>query len=140
MALTQISRQTNISYPPETHTRRGVVLWRRGVVVITTGLLHATKPELRFFAASNPARGVSEIRNGEDFLQWSQQEIRLNAFRWSTTPQKQFITIIITRTFAYQGVKNNSFLENLAHVVNEWSQGKWPLKENETQYFLGIER
>ena len=83
---------------------------------------------------------MSEIRDGEDFWQWSQQEIRLNAFRWSIIPQKQFITIIITRTFAYQGVKNNSFWEKLAHVLNKWSQGKWPLKENETKYFLGIKR
>ena len=41
-------------------------LWRRGVVVITTAQLHSTKPELRFCAGSNPARGVSEIRDGED--------------------------------------------------------------------------
>ena len=33
-----------------------------GVVVITTAQLHSTKPEL----SSNPARGVSEIRDGED--------------------------------------------------------------------------
>ena len=41
-------------------------MWRRGVVVITTAQLHSTKPELRFCAGSNPARGVSEIRDGED--------------------------------------------------------------------------
>ena len=32
----------------------------------TIGQLHSTKPELRFCAGSNPARGVSEIRDGED--------------------------------------------------------------------------
>ena len=37
-----------------------------GVLVITTAQLHSTKPELRFCASSNPARGVSEIRDGED--------------------------------------------------------------------------
>ena len=36
------------------------------VVVITSAQLHSTKPELRFCAGSNPARGVSEIRDGED--------------------------------------------------------------------------
>ena len=41
-------------------------MWRRGVVVITTAQLHSTKPKLRFCAGSNPARGVSEIRDGED--------------------------------------------------------------------------
>ena len=41
-------------------------LWRRGVVIITTANLHSTKPELRLCAGSNPARNVSEIRDGED--------------------------------------------------------------------------
>ena len=36
-----------------------------GVVVIATVRLHSTKPELRFCAGSNPARGVSEICDGE---------------------------------------------------------------------------
>ena len=35
-------------------------------VVITTSQLHSTKPKFRFCAGSNPARGVSEIRDGED--------------------------------------------------------------------------
>ena len=63
-------------------------MWRRGVVVITTAQLHSTKPELRFSAGSNPARGVSEIRYGEDLWQWPRLEISLNAFRRSTIPQK----------------------------------------------------
>ena len=41
-------------------------LWRRCVVAITTAKLHSTKPELRFCAGSNPARGGLEIRDGED--------------------------------------------------------------------------
>ena len=61
----------------------------------TTAQLHSTKPELRFCADSNPARGGLDIRDGEDLLQWSQLEIRLNAFRRSTIQQKQFIIIII---------------------------------------------
>ena len=40
--------------------------WRHGVVVITTTQLHSTKPEFRFCAGSNPAHGMSEIRDGED--------------------------------------------------------------------------
>ena len=40
--------------------------WRHGVVVITTAQLHSTKAELRFCTGSNPARGVLEIRDGED--------------------------------------------------------------------------
>ena len=33
---------------------------------ISTAQLHLAKPELRFCAGSNPARGVSGIRDGED--------------------------------------------------------------------------
>ena len=43
-----------------------IFMWLRGVAVITTAQLHSTKPELRFCAGSNPIRGVSEIRDGED--------------------------------------------------------------------------
>ena len=68
-------------------------LWRRGVVVITTAQLHSAKPELRFCAGSNPARVVSEIRDGEYLWRWSWLEIRLNILRQSTIPQKQFIII-----------------------------------------------
>ena len=64
-------------------------------MVITTAQLYSTKPELRFCTGSNPARGVSEIRDGEDLRQWSQLEIRLNVFRQSTIPQKKFIIVII---------------------------------------------
>ena len=61
--------------------------WRRGVVVITTAQLHSTKPERRFCASSNPARGVSDIRDGEDLWQRSRLEITLIAFCRSTIPQ-----------------------------------------------------
>ena len=44
----------------------GYILWRCGVVVITTAQLHSTKTKLWFCAGSNPARGVQEIRDGED--------------------------------------------------------------------------
>ena len=41
--------------------------WRRGVAVITTAQLNSDlTTELRFCAGSNPARGVSEICNGEN--------------------------------------------------------------------------
>ena len=53
-------------------------MWRLGVVVITTAQLHSTKPDLRLCADSSPARGVSEIRDGEDLCQWSRLEIKLN--------------------------------------------------------------
>ena len=36
------------------------------VVVITTSQLNSTKPEFRLCAGSNPACGVSEIRDGKD--------------------------------------------------------------------------
>ena len=43
-------------------------------MVVTTGQLHSSKRERRFCAYSNPARGVSEIRDGEYLLQWSRLE------------------------------------------------------------------
>ena len=69
-------------------------LWR-GVVVITTAQLPLTNPELKFYRCSNPARDVSEICDGENLLEWSQLEVRLNTFRQSTIPQKQVIIIIV---------------------------------------------
>ena len=39
---------------------------RRSVVVISAAQLHSSKLELRFCAGSDPAHGVSEIRDGED--------------------------------------------------------------------------
>ena len=59
-----------------------------GVFFITTPQLHSSESGLRFCAGSNPARRVSEIHDGEDLWQWSRMEIRLNAFRRSTIPQK----------------------------------------------------
>ena len=43
-----------------------VITLLNGVMVITTELLYSTKPEPRFCTGSNPAHGVSEIRDGED--------------------------------------------------------------------------
>ena len=64
------------------------VILSRVVVVITTAQFHSTKSELWFCAGSDPAHDVSEIRDGEDLWRWSRLEIRLNAFRRSTIPQK----------------------------------------------------
>ena len=66
-------------------------LWRRGVVVITTAQLHSTKPELRFCVGSNFARSVLKICGVEELIPAGK---RLNDFRRSTIPQKQFIIII----------------------------------------------
>ena len=38
------------------------------MVVITNAQLHSSKPELRLCIGPHPARGVSEIRDGEDRL------------------------------------------------------------------------
>ena len=43
-------------------------LWCCGAVVITTAQVHLTKPELRFYVGSNPARSVSDVQDGEDLL------------------------------------------------------------------------
>ena len=80
-------------------------LWRCGWGVITTAQFYSKKPELRFCAGSNSVRGVSEIRDSEDLWQWSRLAIRLNVFRWSTIPQKQFI-IIINSTLSYRCISD----------------------------------
>ena len=69
-------------------------LWRRGVVAVTTAQLHSTNPEFRFCTGSNIcSRCVEDSRWwGSLIMTWL--EIRLNAFRRSTIPQKQFIMII----------------------------------------------
>ena len=58
-------------------TQTNFKLVHHGVVVFATAQLHSSKSELRFCAGSNPARVVSEIRDGEDLWQWSWLEIRL---------------------------------------------------------------
>ena len=39
---------------------------RRNVVVFTAAQLHSTKPELRYWAGSNPPGDMLEIQDGED--------------------------------------------------------------------------
>ena len=76
------------------------------------------KPELRFCAGSNPARAVLEICDGEDLWQWSRLETRLNAFRQSTIPQKQFIIINFTSwTWENQSVYRKILLAGLKFLA-----------------------
>ena len=62
---------------------------------MTTTQPHSTEPELRFCAGSNLPPSMWKICPGENLWLWSRVEIRFNAFRWPTIPQKQFIIIII---------------------------------------------
>ena len=64
-----------------------VAPWCSGYRYCTTSFNKAWTQVLRRFKPCLPRIG--------DFWQWSRLEIRLNAFRWSTIPQKQFIIIII---------------------------------------------
>ena len=52
------------------------IVQRCCLVVITTAQLHSITFELRFYASSNPARGVSEICDGENLWQWPRLEIK----------------------------------------------------------------
>ena len=70
-----------------------IALFSLIIRLYTTAQLHSIKPDFRFCADLFPPRCVSEIRDGEDI--WRCLEIKLKAFRWSITPQKQFIIIII---------------------------------------------
>ena len=58
---------------------------------------------------------MPEIHNGKDLWQWSWLEIRLNAFRWSTIPQKHFI--IIYCLFKIKGNVNNKVSEVKATIT-----------------------
>ena len=53
-------------------------------MVIATALLHSAKPELRIYAGPEPARGVSEIHNGEDLWQCSQLANHLSSVNHTT--------------------------------------------------------
>ena len=69
-----------------------------------------------------------EIRDGGDLWQWSQLEIRLNAFHQPTVPQKQFIIIIII-IFEKDGVFSkfmiSFYLKSMPYVDIFY---KWPMK------------
>ena len=92
-------------------------------VVIATAQLHSTNTELRFCAGSNPARGMSEIRDGEDLWQWPRLEIVLNAFRRSTIPQKQFIIIIIITIIIHH--PSITVLKQNSNVRNNFSKNSF---------------
>ena len=92
------------------YTYKHIYLFILVIHLFTTAQLHWTKPELRFCAGSSPAGGMLEIHDGEDLWQWSQLEIRLNKFRRSTIPQKQFIIIIIIIIIIIMSQKTNKSL------------------------------
>ena len=64
------------------------------VVFIIIAQLHSKEFELRFCAVSNPARGVSEICDGENFWQWFRLEIRRKRL-WSINHSSKTIQFII---------------------------------------------
>ena len=92
---------------------------------------------------------MPEIRDGEDLRQWSQLEIRLNAFRRSTIPQKQFIIIIIPPSLwdfhCKQGRCLPTFSQNLTKEKNRaiecpdmHAQGIMPYTISDiSRFFLG---
>ena len=59
----QARTQSFLGVFPEKSRVRGFLL---NQPVMTTAQLHSTKPEIRFCAGSNPARGISAIQDGED--------------------------------------------------------------------------
>ena len=99
-------------------------MWCCGVVVITTAQLHSTKPELRLCAGSDTALGMPEIRAGDDLWQWSRLEIRLNAFRWSTISQKQFIIITIITEKLPESIESSRFISHRARMSGEFDSRK----------------
>ena len=87
--------------------------------------LHYTKPKLRLSAGSNLARGVSEIRDGGDLWQWSRLEVRLNAFRRSTIPQKQFIITHYQRSSLYIPLSIVISVFDSENKGSQFESGSW---------------
>ena len=68
------------------------------IIHLTTAQLHSINSELRFCAGSSPARGVSDICDGENLWQWSRLEIRdkrSSLVNYSAKTSIIIITIII---------------------------------------------
>ena len=84
-------------------------MWHRGVVFITTAQLNSSKPDLRFCEGSNPARGVSEIRDGDDLWQWSHLEIRLRF--WSVNYTTETILSWSSSLLYVSDIGANSFAQ-----------------------------
>ena len=52
-----------------------------------------------------------EICDGEDIWQWPWLEIRLNAFRWSTIPQKELIIeVLISKVLIDSNISHDEFV------------------------------
>ena len=95
--------------------------WHCSVVVITSAQLYSPRPKFKFYAVLNPARGVLEIRNGENLWQWPLLEVRLNAFCRSTKQQKQVIIIIFIMAvplvwWKYLPQENTVFILKISNI------------------------
>ena len=55
-------KMKSIDIRPSTYS----LLWRRGVVFITTAQIHSANPEITFCVGSYPACRMSKIHNGEN--------------------------------------------------------------------------
>ena len=89
-------------------------------MVITTAQLYSFKPGFRFCTCLNPARDVSEIYDGENLWLRLRLEIRLNTFRWSTIPGKQFIKTIYFNK-AYLCLHQSVFQKLIQLAFRAWA-------------------
>ena len=106
--------------------------WRHGVGGITAAQLHSVKPELRFGASSNPAHGVSEIRDGENLWQWSPLEIRLNANHTAKTIYHLHHYGFIEKSNGNNYLAFSSTVDNkkaLEKYIKRWSKIKNPVSK-----------
>ena len=113
------------------------------IVVITTAQLHWTKPELRFCAGSNPARGVSKICNGEDLTPLPQIWLLFQCYKKNHMYYKKAIVkiekiekiVVITTAQLHWTKPELRFYagSNLAHNLSEICDGEdlwqWSLLE-----------
>ena len=90
----------------------------------SVNLQYYLRASLYACAGSSPARGVPEISNGDDLWEWSRLEMRLNAFRQSTIPQKQFIIFIQASWLGMAGLP--AFLKHCFCLIMEGRLEKIP--------------
>ena len=81
------------------------IRWRRGVVDITTAQLHSTKPGLRFYASTNPARrvGDSRWRGSLTMVPAGNKAKRLSSVNHTTKTIHQFNSVQISSNCIVHG-------------------------------------
>ena len=80
--------------------------------------------KLNFFILVKMFASLPELQQNISAVAGSRKEIFIGGCSFNTYAKFSEKLIFVTPWFAHGRVRNNSFLENFAHVVNEWSFGR----------------